>query len=120
MFAKQTCMSASLVIWLFGATPALADDSLPQVPDTGEVQPPSATEPTLPAPPPPPEDDHRTGRFQIGAGYADGEGFIAQAQIAQDDLFHTGMQLSLTARISAMRQLFDMQFADTHLLGTQW
>lgn len=117
MFAKQTRMSASLVIWLFGATPALADDSPPQAPDTGEVQPPGATVPT---PAPDPDHHHPTGRFQIGAGYADGEGFIAEAQIAQDDLFHTGMQLSMTARISALRQLFDLHFADPTLFGTKW
>ena len=47
-----------------------------------------------------------TGRFQIGAGFSSDESFIAQATIAQDDLFRTGQRLSLTAQISARRQLF--------------
>jgi outer membrane protein insertion porin family len=47
-----------------------------------------------------------TGRFQIGAGFSSDESFIAQATIAQDDLFRTGQRLALTAQISAKRQLF--------------
>lgn len=100
MFAKQTLMSASLVLWLFGATPALADESTPQVPESGEVQP--------------------TGRFQIGAGFSTEESFIAQAVIAQDDLFGTGTQLSLTARISKLNQLFDLHVGHQHLFDTDW
>jgi outer membrane protein insertion porin family len=99
MFAKQTSMSASLVFWLFGATPALADDSPPQAPG---------------------EEHHPTGRFSIGAGFSTEEQFIAAAEIAQDDLFGTGTQLSLTSRISAMRQLFDLHIGHEHLLGTDW
>jgi outer membrane protein insertion porin family len=101
MFAKQTTLSASLVLWLFGATPALAEESLAEAPDTGEVQPP-------------------TGRFQIGAGFSSEEGFIAAAQISQDDLFRTGTQLSLTTRISALRQLFNLHVGHQHLFGTDW
>jgi outer membrane protein insertion porin family len=45
-----------------------------------------------------------TGRFVIGAGFSSDEGFIAHAEVAQDDLFHTGQKLSLSADISALRQ----------------
>ena len=94
-------MSASLVFWLFGATPALADDAPPQAPETGE-------------------DHHPTGRFTIGAGFSTEESFVAMAEVAQDDLFGTGTQLSLTTRISAMRQLFDLHVGHQHLFGSDW
>ncbi|HUS27363.1 MAG TPA: BamA/TamA family outer membrane protein [Kofleriaceae bacterium] len=100
MFAKQTLLSASLVIWLFGATPALAEESTPEAPETGE--------------------DHQTGRFLIGAGFSSVEGFIATAQVAQDDLFGTGTQLSLSTRISALRQSFDLRVGHDHLFGSDW
>jgi hypothetical protein len=47
-----------------------------------------------------------TGRFEVGAGFSSDEGFIAHAAIAQDDLFHTGQKLALSADISALRQRF--------------
>lgn len=116
MNATQTRRSASLVALSLGvvsSVPAYAepDDAEPverpgEVRDEGrgerdEVDQPPRT-PSAPAPP----RRKPTGRFQIGAGFSSDESFIAQATIAQDDLFRTGQRLSLTAQISARRQLF--------------
>ena len=88
MFAKQTVMSASLVVVLGGV--AVAD---------------------------PGGDGHGTGTFQLGAGYSSDEGFLATASIDQPDLFHTGNELGLFAHITERRQRFDALFRDPHVLG---
>ncbi|MBS1118366.1 MAG: outer membrane protein assembly complex, YaeT protein [Deltaproteobacteria bacterium] len=59
-----------------------------------------------------------TGRFEIGAGLSSDEGFVAHAAVAQDDLFHTGQQLSLSADISALRQRFVITHDIPTLFGT--
>ncbi len=117
MNATQTSKSASLVALSLGvvsSVPAYAEpDDTEPLPRPGEVRgddrderrdtvdqtprTPSAVAPARRKP---------TGRFQIGAGFSSDESFIAQATIAQDDLFRTGQRLSLTAQISARRQLF--------------
>jgi outer membrane protein insertion porin family len=109
MMATQTRRSASLVALSLGmawSVPASAEpDDAEPVQRAGEARDedgqaastPSATA-TVPRKP--------TGRFQIGAGFSSDESFIATATIAQDDLFRTGQRLSLTAQISAKRQLF--------------
>src|SRR5262245_9455936 len=114
MFAKQTVMSASLVALCGGAALARAEDD-PSAQSEGEVHPPSSVEPSAPVEPRPP-----TGRFVLGAGYSTDEGFIAGATIAQDDLFHTGNQLSMHARLSERRQLFVLHAADPDVLGSQF
>ena len=88
MFAKQTAMSASLLV-LLGRL-AMAD---------------------------PGGDGRGTGTFQLGAGYSTDEGFLASASIDQPDLFHTGNELGLFARISERHQRFDALFRDPHVLG---
>lgn len=88
MFAKQTVMSASLVVVLGGV--AVAD---------------------------PGGDGHGTGTFQLGAGYSSDEGFLATASIDQPDLFHTGNELGLFAHITERHQRFDALFRDPHVLG---
>lgn len=65
-----------------------------------------------PAPRPP------TGRFVVGAGFSSDEGFLAHAEVAQDDLFRTGQKLSLSADISALRQEFLVAHDVPDLLGT--
>ena len=52
-----------------------------------------------------------SGRFELGAGFSTDENFIASAAIVQDDLFRTGAHLSMSARISALRQSFGIRFA---------
>jgi len=117
MIATQTRRSASLValsLGVFSSVPAVAEpDDAEPVQRAGEVRDDERDErgeggepartPSATAPPPARKP---TGRFQIGAGFSSDESFIAQATIAQDDLFRTGQRLSLTAQISAKRQLF--------------
>ena len=104
MIAKQTLQSASLVA-LLAASPdfAHAEPDAP-LPRPSEVR---------PEPPPLP-----TGSFAIGAGFSNEEGFIARAEVAQDNLFGTGDRLALGARISARDQRFDLAFEHRHLLGS--
>lgn len=103
MFATQTLTSASLVCTLLGllAPTALAEPEPPARAD-GEAAP----------------DDSPTGRFEVGAGYQTDDGFVATTEVAQHDLFGTGNALSLSANLSARRQLFLVRFVDPHLLGS--
>lgn len=57
-----------------------------------------------------------TGRFQVGAGYATDDGFLATAGVSQANLFGSGQELALVARLSQRRRLFLVHFAEPHLL----
>lgn len=59
-----------------------------------------------------------TGTFQIGAGFSSIESFVAQAQIAQNNLFGRGQSLSLQATLSQLRTIAQIRFADDYLLDT--
>ena len=59
-----------------------------------------------------------TGSFTIGAGYQPDDGFIAHAEVAQDDLFRTGQRLALSADISAIRQRLQLEHAVPDLFGS--
>ena len=59
-----------------------------------------------------------TGTFQVGAGFSSAESFIAQAQVAQNNLFGRGQTLSLQATLSKIRTIANVQFADNYLLDT--
>ena len=59
-----------------------------------------------------------TGTFQIGAGFISVESFVAQAQIAQNNLFGRGQSLSLQATLSQLRTIAQIRFADDYLLDT--
>jgi len=61
-----------------------------------------------------------TGTFQVGAGFSSVENFLAQAQIAQYNLFGRGQSLSMTAQISSIRRLIDISFVEPYFLDTQW
>ena len=106
MTAKQTWLSASLVLVCASSSEALADPDV----DIGP-------EPADQAPPPP--SDGKTGSFEIGAGYGTDEGFLAIARIAQANLFRTGKQLSMTTLVSARRQEFLVRYDDPALFGSQ-
>jgi len=54
----------------------------------------------------------------IGAGFQMDDGFVASARIEQLDLFRTGIQLALDAKISARQQRFAIGVADPTLFGT--
>jgi outer membrane protein insertion porin family len=102
MFAKRTARCASLVVVIGGAALAKAEPS-PDAPISDGT----------PKKPP-------TGVFQVGAGYATDDGFMARATISQANLFGTGDLLALDAAISGRRQLFDMRFADPHFLDSDF
>lgn len=59
-----------------------------------------------------------TGTFQIGAGFSSIENFIAQAQVAQNNLFGRGTTMRLSAQISSLRQLFSINYIDPYFLDT--
>ena len=59
-----------------------------------------------------------TGTFQIGAGFSSIESFVAQAQIAQNNLFGRGQSLSLQATLSSIRTIANVRFADDYFLDT--
>lgn len=134
MIAKPTLASAVIVTVLAGpAALALADPGPGG--DTIDDPAPTAVEPDLvptptetpdpydppPVPPPvPAKHEQPTGRFTIGAGYSTDDKFVATAEIAQDNLFGTGLQLSMAALLSARRQLFLNRFVDPHLLGSDF
>jgi outer membrane protein insertion porin family len=61
-----------------------------------------------------------TGTFQVGAGFSSVENFIAQAQVAQDNLFGRGQRLALQAQISGLRQYFSLSFWEPYFLDTRW
>ena len=61
-----------------------------------------------------------TGTFQIGAGFSSAENFIATAQISQQNFLGRGQTISLSAQISSLRQLFQLQFSDPYFLDTLW
>ena len=61
-----------------------------------------------------------TGTFQIGAGFSSAENFIATAQISQQNFLGRGQTVSLSAQISSLRQLFQLQFSDPYFLDTMW
>ena len=72
----------------------------------------------VPDPAPPPLRRAPTGTFQIGVGYATDDGFGADANITQSDLFGTGKLLSLDAMIDEREQRFVTRFVDPELFGT--
>ena len=62
--------------------------------------------------------DEPTGRFELGAGFSPDDGFLAHAEIAQDDLFDTGQRLSLSADLTARWQAFRIAHGADDVLGT--
>lgn len=59
-----------------------------------------------------------TGRFEIGAGFGPDEGFVARAEVAQDDLFGTGQHLGMVALLSMHRQIFAIRHEVPDLLDS--
>jgi outer membrane protein insertion porin family len=64
--------------------------------------------------------ERATGTFQVGAGFSSVENFIAQAQVAQDNLFGRGQRLALQAQVSGLRQLFSLSFWEPYFLDSSW
>src|SRR5205807_8328548 len=61
-----------------------------------------------------------TGTFQIGFGFAGGENFFGQAQLAQNNLLGYGHTASLSLQISSIRQLFQLSYLNPYVLDTRW
>ncbi len=61
-----------------------------------------------------------TGTFQVGFGFAGGENFFGQAQLAQNNLLGYGHTASLSLQISSIRQLFQLSYLDPYVLDSQW
>jgi len=61
-----------------------------------------------------------TGTFQVGFGFAGGENFFGQAQLAQNNLLGYGHTASLSLQISSIRQLFQLSYLDPYVFDTQW
>jgi len=113
MIAKQTVVSASLLLFVVPMAPAHAEPGEPpEHPDEAALD--------DPIPEAPPARPGKTGRFVIGAGFQMDDGFIASARIEQLDLFRTGIQLALDAKISARQQRFAIGVADPTLLGSDF
>jgi outer membrane protein insertion porin family len=103
MDAKQTLLSASLVVLVPAAT-ALAD------PEDADPQPADQA----PAPP----SDGKSGTFSVGAGYGTDDGFILGARVEQPNLFRTGKALSLSAIVTERQQRFVLRYDDPALFGS--
>jgi len=61
-----------------------------------------------------------TGTFQVGAGFSSVENFIATAQVSQTNFFGWGQSASLSAQISSLRQLIQLQFVEPYFFDTNW
>lgn len=61
-----------------------------------------------------------TGTFQVGAGFSSVENFIATAQISQTNFFGWGQNASLSAQVSSLRQLIQLQFVEPYFFDTDW
>ncbi|MBI4815915.1 MAG: outer membrane protein assembly factor BamA [Deltaproteobacteria bacterium] len=64
--------------------------------------------------------ERATGTFQIGAGFSSAENFIATAQVSQENFLGRGQSVSLSAQISSLRQLFQLQFTEPYFFDTNW
>lgn len=61
-----------------------------------------------------------TGTFQVGAGFSSVENFIATAQVSQSNFFGWGQSASLSAQLSSLRQLIQLQFVEPYFFDTNW
>ena len=60
-----------------------------------------------------------TGTFQVGAGFSSLESFVGQAQIAQNNVFGRGQNLSLQATFSSIRTIANLTFSDNYFLDSR-
>lgn len=110
---------------LIGGLGAARADDAPEVPPAAAPQgdAPDGAPGTVAARPPAAgtDDDARaapTGRFELAAGFDPDDGFVFGAAVAQDDLFHTGQRLALSAELSARAQAFRLTHGVDDVLGT--
>jgi outer membrane protein insertion porin family len=115
MVAKQLLRAASFVV-LVGSARAQPAPPPAQPDDEAASTAPGNTD----AAPPAPNRRAPTGTFGIGVGYNTDDGFIGSAEVAQSDLFGTGLLLAEDAKISERWQRFELRFADPELLGSSY
>jgi outer membrane protein insertion porin family len=61
-----------------------------------------------------------TRTLQIGAGYSSFDGFIANAQISENNLFGRGQSLSFILNWSRLTRDFELRFTERRLFGSDW
>src|SRR5262249_59217136 len=61
-----------------------------------------------------------TGTFQVGFGLSSVETYIFTAQISQNNLLGWGPTASLSAQISALRQLIQLSYFDAYFLDSNF
>ncbi|MEO8840213.1 MAG: BamA/TamA family outer membrane protein [Kofleriaceae bacterium] len=116
MVAKQLLIAASLVV-LVGR--ARAQSAPPSAQPDDEAS--SAPGNTAPVPIPLPKPRRAaTGTFALGVGFNTDDGFIADVNITQSDLFGTGKLLSLDARLDERSQRLEGRYVDPELAGTNF
>jgi outer membrane protein insertion porin family len=64
--------------------------------------------------------ERSTGTFQIGAGFSSQEKFIAQGQIAMENLGGRGESVQAQIMFSGLRRLFLLRFTEPYVLDTHW
>ena len=62
--------------------------------------------------------DGATGTFSVGAGYNPDAGFVGAAEVAQDDLFHSGQRLALSAELSSLEERFAIDHVIRNVANT--
>ena len=60
-----------------------------------------------------------TGSFSIGAGFNTLESFQIIGQVQKRNVFGTGVNISLDARVGSRTQLFNLQYRDEYFLDTR-
>lgn len=64
--------------------------------------------------------EKNTGSFNIGAGFSSLESFIFTASVQKDNFLGYGLQGSVSASLSKLRQEFSLSMTDRYFLDTRW
>lgn len=62
-------------------------------------------------------EENSTGSFNIGAGYAQGQGIILNGGISQNNIFGSGKSVSLNASTSSLTRSVSLSFTDPYFLS---
>jgi outer membrane protein insertion porin family len=58
--------------------------------------------------------ERATGNFMFGAGFDDSDGLFLLAEVHRGNLFGTGRELSVTAEVSKVDQVFDIEYRNPY------
>ncbi len=61
-----------------------------------------------------------TGTFQVGFGFSNVENFIFTAQVSQNNILGWGQSVSVSAQISGLRSIYQLDFFDPYFLDTNY